>query len=71
MSFRSWNKIPSDVHSGLFRAITSKEEEMNGSRSAWTAAICHSILKSHKIIFLVWISFKKWQFESWDFFIKK
>ncbi len=32
--FRGGNKIPSDVHSCLFHAITSKEEEMIGSHAA-------------------------------------
>ncbi len=58
-SFRGWNKICSDVHPCLFHAITSKEE-MIGSRAAWTVAtaICHDTLKSHKTVFIVWISYK-------------
>ncbi len=34
MSFHSWNKIPSDAHSCLFHALTSKEKEI--SSRAWT-----------------------------------
>ncbi len=47
-SFSGWNKIPSDVPSCLFCAITSKEEEM----------IIYHTLKSLKTIFIVWISLK-------------
>ncbi len=35
--------MPSDVHSCLFRAITSKEEEMIGSCAAWTEALQRSV----------------------------
>ncbi len=41
--FHSWNKIPSDVYSCLFRVITSKEEEMISSLAAWTDMLQRSV----------------------------
>ncbi len=60
-SFHSWNKIPSDFHSCLFCAITSKMEETIGSHVAWTEAFQWSVTshkKSNKTVFIVWISLK-------------
>ncbi len=50
-SFCGWNKIPSDVHSCLFHAITSKEEEMIGSHAAWTEALLRSIKEPQNSIY--------------------
>ncbi len=43
MSFCGWYKIPPDVHSSLFCALTSKEEDKIGSRAAWTEALQRSV----------------------------
>ncbi len=61
-SFCSWKKIPSDVHSCLFHAITSKEEERIDSCAAWTEALQWSIRGYWRATkqFIVWISLKNY-----------
>ncbi len=52
-----WFKhLPSDDYSCLFRALTSEYEKVIGSRAAWTEALMIDTLKSHKMVFIVWIS---------------
>ncbi len=52
--FHFLNKISTNVHSCLFRALASKCEKMIRScvHLNWgTTVICHNTLKSHKIVF--------------------
>ncbi len=42
-----------DVHSRLFHATTSIEEEMISLHTVRATALCHDTLKSHKMVFIV------------------
>ncbi len=65
--FRGGNKTLSDVYSCSFRALSVYVKTIGSRRDVWdNTVICHDTLKSHKTIFIVWISFKITQFKSWD-----
>ncbi len=48
--FHGWNKIPSDVHSCLFRAL-SKCDKMIGSHAPLEL---RQFVKTHEMLFIVW-----------------
>ncbi len=53
----------------VYFVLLSKYEKTIGSCAAWTKELQRSdtTLKSHKTLFIVWISYKMTKFESWDF----